>query len=282
MPLPEETFGWFPLNEGDKWIYNDTFYGDGDSLKWISTYEVVGSKIIENQIYAEVFVESFGQDRLTLQGSDFEYFRIDSSDGYIYRADVNNDTVLNEELYMDLLAEVGDTIPIGNGIYLESEEPFTQFGVSSTKRTFISILTPFQQIELVNGFGLVYDLTCELVEVNKKLKGCIIDGVVYGDTTVVSVEDEIPNTPKEFSLSQNYPNPFNPSTTIKYHISQNSFVVLKVFDVLGNEISTLVNEVKTPGEYEVEFNGKGLSSGIYFYKIEAGNFVQVNKMILIK
>ncbi|GAB6283640.1 MAG: hypothetical protein STSR0008_24250 [Ignavibacterium sp.] len=106
---------------------------------------------------------------------------------------------------------------------------------------------------------------------------------------VTDVNDDS-NLPKEFSLSQNYPNPFNPTTKIKYTITaspisspkERTFVRLIVYDVLGNEIAALVNEEKAPGEYEVEFNGKGLSSGMYFYKIEAGNFVQVNKMILMK
>ncbi len=92
---------------------------------------------------------------------------------------------------------------------------------------------------------------------------------------------------KDYSLSQNYPNPFNPTTKIKYTIpivgNQNPVSVkLKIYNIMGQEIATLVNEIKSPGEYEVEFNGKGLSSGIYFYKLEAGSFVSVKKMILLK
>lgn len=85
-----------------------------------------------------------------------------------------------------------------------------------------------------------------------------------------------------FKLSQNYPNPFNPSTTINYQIPELSFVQFKVFDVLGNEIAILVNEEKLAGEYEVEFNGQKLTSRIYFYQLEAGNFIQTKKMVLIK
>ncbi len=83
-------------------------------------------------------------------------------------------------------------------------------------------------------------------------------------------------------LYQNYPNPFNPNTKINYSIPQTSFVTLKVYDVLGREVATLVNEEKPIGNYEAEFNSKGMSSGMYFYKIEAGNFVKVKKMILLK
>jgi hypothetical protein len=85
-----------------------------------------------------------------------------------------------------------------------------------------------------------------------------------------------------FYLSQNYPNPFNPSTTITYQIPELSFVTLKVYDVLGNEIATLVNEEKPAGRYEVEFDGTGLPSGIYFYRLQANDFVNTNKMILLK
>ena len=88
--------------------------------------------------------------------------------------------------------------------------------------------------------------------------------------------------PETFWLNQNYPNPFNPSTKIKFVIPQSSFVNLKVYNVLGNEVATLINEEKLPGEYEVEFNASDLASGIYFYTIRAGNFSQTKKLILLK
>lgn len=88
--------------------------------------------------------------------------------------------------------------------------------------------------------------------------------------------------PKEFSLSQNYPNPFNPETVISYQIPINSKVSLKVFDLLGREVATLVNEVKGAGKYDVTFNGNLFTSGIYFYTIQTENFMQTRKMILMK
>jgi hypothetical protein len=106
---------------------------------------------------------------------------------------------------------------------------------------------------------------------------------VYFDNfswTPTSVEDEL--TPVAFSLEQNYPNPFNPATMIKFSIPEASTVSLKIYDVLGNEIASLLNEEKNKGTYEVNFTATNLSSGIYFYKLEAGNFVQTKKMILMK
>ncbi len=85
-----------------------------------------------------------------------------------------------------------------------------------------------------------------------------------------------------YLLDQNYPNPFNPSTSIQYAVSSWQFVSLKVYDVLGNEVVTLVNEEKPAGNYEVEFNGEGLTSGIYFYQLRAGNFIETKKMVLLR
>ncbi|NNG26851.1 MAG: T9SS type A sorting domain-containing protein [Ignavibacteriaceae bacterium] len=86
----------------------------------------------------------------------------------------------------------------------------------------------------------------------------------------------------KFNLDQNYPNPFNPSTVIQYSIPTSSFTQLSVFDVLGNEVAKLVNEEKPEGKYEVEFNAEGLTSGVYFYKLNAGSFVSTKKMLLLK
>jgi len=90
------------------------------------------------------------------------------------------------------------------------------------------------------------------------------------------------NPPTEFVLNQNYPNPFNPSTVIKYQIPTAGIVSLKVYDVLGNEVAKLVDEYRLAGSYEVEFDASRLSSGVYFYMLHAGEFVQTKKMILIR
>jgi len=90
------------------------------------------------------------------------------------------------------------------------------------------------------------------------------------------------NVPENYTLSQNYPNPFNPITRINFSISRNGFVTLKIYDVLGREITTLVNEVKNAGNYIVDFNASNLSSGVYFYKLEVNGFADVKKMTLVK
>jgi hypothetical protein len=101
----------------------------------------------------------------------------------------------------------------------------------------------------------------------------------YAFSEIVSVDNLAPNG---FVLEQNYPNPFNPSTHIKYAVANKQFVSIKVYDVIGNEIATLVNEEKPAGTYEVEFSANHLSAGVYYYSIVTANFVQTKKMILLK
>ena len=101
------------------------------------------------------------------------------------------------------------------------------------------------------------------------------------------IEIKVDLTPKEFVLYQNYPNPFNPNTVISYQLPVSSNVTLKVYDILGNEVTTLVNGEKQPGVYEVEFNShsgevRNLTSGVYFYQLKAGSFSSIKKMVLLK
>ncbi|MBC8484939.1 MAG: T9SS type A sorting domain-containing protein [Bacteroidetes bacterium] len=98
--------------------------------------------------------------------------------------------------------------------------------------------------------------------------------------TIVGVTNN--QTPVAYDLSQNYPNPFNPTTTINFSISKPGLVTLKVYNVLGKEIATLVNDPKVAGSYSVNFNGENLSSGVYFYRLEANDFVAIKKMVLTK
>lgn len=111
-----------------------------------------------------------------------------------------------------------------------------------------------------------------------RLKQIDFDGK-FEYSSVVEVDFKTVN---DFALEQNYPNPFNPTTSISYSLPQNEFVTLKVYDVIGNEVATLVNTLQESGKHVVNFNASNLSSGIYFYKLTAGSFSQINKMLLVK
>jgi hypothetical protein len=99
---------------------------------------------------------------------------------------------------------------------------------------------------------------------------------------MTAVETNKDNSPTEFALEQNFPNPFNPGTTFRYLIPIQSKVVIKVYDILGNEVATLLDEEKSVGTYELTWNAEQLPSGVYFYQLRAGDFTQTKKMILLR
>ena len=118
-----------------------------------------------------------------------------------------------------------------------------------------------------------------------------INGLPIGDLNwfpdkknewITGVEENRSNIPTEYSLSQNYPNPFNPTTNIQFSLPEKGLVTLKVFNILGQEVAQLVNQELNAGVHKVDFNASQLTSGIYFYTLESGNFVQTNKMMLLK
>jgi len=144
-----------------------------------------------------------------------------------------------------------------------------------------SILPTYTTLENLSG------LVMEIPNNNSNTAGLVAligtngGGILRGTNIINSVGTE-PAIPKRFLLEQNYPNPFNPSTKIVYRVKSRESVSLKVFDVLGREVATLVDEIKNPGEHAVTFDGGNLSSGVYFYKLRAGDFVETKKLVLLR
>jgi hypothetical protein len=181
-------------------------------------------------------------------------------------------------------------VPIGQPLGYKIQR---KNGLPEDDSTYVDLL------ETAAGTHTFDDETVEL-DHNYTYRIAMLSGPGYvshfGNEATAYVPDELTSVktanqlPSEFSLEQNYPNPFNPTTKIKYNIpnviangaKQSQFVILKVYDIIGNEIATLVNEEKIAGNYEVDFNGAGLPSGIYFYQLKAGSFVETKKMILLK
>ena len=189
-------------------------------------------------------------------------------------------TVINNNVHLNWA-----TATEKNNAGFEIQKKALSFGESLFKG-LLSEGEAWNKIAFVPGNGTTtepqfYSFTDEAVEPGKyqyRLKQIDFDGSFeYSDILEVTVA-----APKEFSLSQNYPNPFNPTTKISWQSPVGSWQTLIIFDVLGNEIVTLVEEYKPAGDYEVEFNGTELPSGIYFYQLKAGEFVQTKKMILLK
>jgi hypothetical protein len=161
-------------------------------------------------------------------------------------------------------------------IYRDTTEGFI---IDSTKLISEQSDTFFVQVVPKEEINLYYKLTAVDSQGNESVPS------EEAHIEITSTKER-PVTISSYQLYQNYPNPFNPATTINYQIPKTGFVTLKVYDILGKEIATLVNEQKTQGRYSVKFDASsaagGLASGVYFYQLRAGDFIQTKKMILLK
>jgi len=153
----------------------------------------------------------------------------------------------------------------------------------STSTTFLSGIPIFSSTTVDYLFisKTVESLSISTESDNPPSSGIVSGTISWSENNVTSVEklDAIPN---QFILQQNYPNPFNPTTTLKYSIPKQSHVNLKVYNLLGKEVATLVNNLQSAGVYKYSFDASNLSSGIYFVSLQAGDFLQVRKMTLLK
>jgi Secretion system C-terminal sorting domain len=264
-----------PLKLGNIWVY--------EQPTTIGRITIVDTNIVINSIpYFEFSIESnYGGE------TDSHYVRLREDGFYVYLNKFDS----TESIYYKKNAVIGDTWTVGTLVYsIEDTFVANVFGEQTTIKFLLAddgLI--YRQEYWTEKFGKLGSQ--DFGGVLDDLQGCVIDGTAYGDTSfiIVTVEDEF-ETPNSFYLSQNYPNPFNPTTKIKYfipyvetrHASSLQTVTLKVYDLLGREVATLVNEEKPAGEYEVEFNAANLPSGVYFYQLKAGELAQTMKMVYLK
>jgi photosystem II stability/assembly factor-like uncharacterized protein len=147
------------------------------------------------------------------------------------------------------------------------------YKTTNSGNEWIELITPI--IESLTSIYFIDAYTGFAVGCNGKILKTITGGV----TGITNLPNEIPS---EYNLSQNYPNPFNPMTKINFSIPTTQYTILRIYDALGREVQTLVNQKLARGSYEVEFDGSDFVSGIYFYKLETENFGEVKRMILLK
>jgi photosystem II stability/assembly factor-like uncharacterized protein len=158
--------------------------------------------------------------------------------------------------------------------------------------TYVSSISDTNEVLISTNFGNTWTDIVQptmwgiyITDVNQDAQGNLFFGTsgegLYEIEIITGVEDQSAKI-FHFNLFQNYPNPFNPKTSIQYTVSGRQFISLKVYDLLGSEVATLVNEEKQSGNYEIEFDASSLTSGIYFYQLKAGEYIQTKKMILLK
>ena len=284
----------YPLAIGNRWVYLTVSVVNPNIIYGVALNEVIGDSIAAN---GKLYYHLKDKDDHSLE-------RVDTVDGKVYRFYEHPNLPESEYVIIDLFSEVGDTLvtfnPGSPGMtsYLITTgiDSFYKWGSTRLRKNFTQNTYPvISHFVYGEDFGMdhyTWAMIGYSVYYERTLKGCIINGIVYGDTTLTGIDDEENLIASDFKLEQNYPNPFNPSTVISYRLPVTSNVTLKVYDILGNEIATLVNEEKFAGEYEVEFSianisggisaKGGYASGVYFYQLKAGDFIQTKKMILMK
>jgi hypothetical protein len=144
-----------------------------------------------------------------------------------------------------------------------------------------SVLSNAGTNSITSNYKLKGTLGEQFTQEMQSASNIIQPGFWYSVMKITDVVDEA-ELPEVFELYQNYPNPFNPTTTIKYDLPKEASVTLRVYNILGQEVETLVNSVRPAGKYEIQWNAFGLASGFYIYRIEASNFVAVKKLVLLK
>ena len=277
----------------------------------------INNKIIAGSDYGVLFSTDTGQTWKIIDSTSYQIWNVLAFDSTIIagcnnrgiRISTNNglnwDFSKGLQATVNALAFAGNNVLVGTsgvGVFLSSDsgktwsptkldsmqiQTFQVFGKFVFAGTFNGIFRSSDEgitWNKING-GLdgyfIYDLTIA----GDYIYAGVNDGAVWrrplSEITSVS-ENNKSSLPDDFALFQNFPNPFNPSTNITYSLPKNAHVILKIYDVLGREITTLVNEEKSAGYYSMRFDGSKLSSGVYFYRIQAGNFVSTKKFVLMK
>ena len=267
----------FPLQIGNFWQYYVTHKVSNDTSYYYDYVSVLGDTILgtENNIYYLVKTPVFA------------YIAIDSI--AFLRFDIELKSIVSfklgeEAILFKLDADINDCWDYyGTEVCCREIGILNVFGEDRSYKNFEQDNGPppwnYFLAKDIGPVEMYIDQTYIFIErFLYNLVYAKINGVEYG---ILPVYDDI-NRVKNYKLSQNYPNPFNPATTIAYQIPQTGFVTLKVYDILGREVATLINEEKLAGSYEVQFIGNGLTSGIYFYQLKAGNYSETKKMILLK
>jgi hypothetical protein len=284
---------YYPLKVGNYWVYNHTWFWSGTTKVWS---RIIDTLVTNGHKYYKVRTLNPPPG----SGTTDMYVRIDSGTGSVRRFVSSGSCpwLVNETSRDSLSAPFRDSSRYECDSYfrcMDDSSYITIFGLYKRKkdfvwsdyfehgiiRIFVSDIGMIQHIEL-GPFG-----TSQYMN----LVGCYINGVLYGDTSLTGLTIISTEVPDGFSVYQNYPNPFNPVTKIRFDISpllggvsegRGGLVKLIIFDLLGKEIATLVNEQLQPGTYEVQWDATDFPSGVYYYRLVAGDFSESKKMILTK
>ena len=288
---------YFPMKVGNVWVYYGYYFSVQCQSSYYQKIFIDSSRVINNKKYFKfnyLYRIIAGNGNCGYTQFYDGYYRVDSMNGNIYRYRIDTNCIYStfESLVDSLYSKPIDTARICSGTQL-----FPKVARDTNIQNIFSLAKPTKNFEGGNfheyRFFTRYAKDLGVTEMSQGgmslsshsyLKGCIINGIIYGDTNFyfVSIQPVSNQIPALFKLNQNYPNPFNPSTEISFDIPKSSFVKLIIYDAAGREIELLANEDLKAGSYSVNWDASSYSSGVYFYKLIAGEFSETKKMVLIK
>jgi hypothetical protein len=298
--FPQDTTSpkYFPLAMGNKWIYNHYWYWSGITKILVD---------VRDTLVANGHKYFYIRSQTPPPGAGYTYFyvRIDSLSGNIRYYTTTGGAcpwLINETTGDSLSAAQADTFYTycNSSWKLISDSIINIFGQHRSIKNFRDNPPPPNWSKYgrsyVYGIGKTLDGFWYQPGITNwmELRGCVINGIVYGDTNLIGIVKISSEVPVKFSLSQNYPNPFNPTTSIRFAIPplegvRGRDVKIIIYDILGREIQTLVNAKLSPGTYEVEFDGTNFASGVYYYTLmvrqggsSTGDYFETKRMVLIK
>ncbi len=265
---------YYPTQVGNKWIYDEISYSIGFYSRDTTSVSIVRDTLMPNGfIYSKFDRYDQIDGKFIRSDSNWIYYynHPDSTDIPFFKLNASVDEQWNVNLYRWFTVR-----------YLGIDS-VTIFNTSTNIKRFYLDGLAVMYVYLSDKFGPIFVRDMHdppgVVITDKFLIGAVISDTSYGIVLSVPMSDEIL---ADYTIEQNYPNPFNSSTIIKYHIPQKEFVTIKVYNILGQEIKSLVNETKDQGSHKIKLDAGRMPSGLYLYRIKAGAFTETKKMLIIR
>ncbi len=263
--LAQNPLDFFPHHEGDIWEYWEWQAPNVQNIILSDSLGNDGKYYLETTMFDTMIIDTINYN-VYRQGGLSLWYKLDANQGESWQI------YPNDSIFIGHIDSVYQGFLFGQATTIKEIGYYYVFGAES-----LWVVTDF----IASGFGLIRR-NIEFQPYLYNLRGAIIDSVQYGNITVPIKPNKDPSVPKKTTLHQNYPNPFNPMTIIRYELPEANKIELIVYDPLGRRVKVLVDEYQSPGSYSVHFDGSGLPSGVYFYRLKTSQGVLSKKMLLLR
>jgi hypothetical protein len=281
----QSNLNYYPFNIGNKWVFreaNTDWENPPSTINRIWKLEIVKDTILNNgKKYRQLLKSVYNPSAY----NELIYERIDTLNQKVYRYNLNSDSTNYERIVLDFTLEVGDTIYSSGWMIISDKKDSTEYFAkkfSSIGYSHIYGYVGYGDHYLENIGLYKYTYAADFFSSESFLKGCLIDNNLYGDTIITSSTKENITNPSNVIVYQNYPNPFNNTTIISFYLPLKDEVIINIYDNLGREVRKLIDREMGSGLHNIEFDATGLSTGIYFYKVNSNKFSEIRKFVVLK